>query len=81
MPRFHDRTITCYGSRPSTTRLATEDDGPTLLELLHRYEPVRIEQGHLLMKVVPDAPEAELKPLSRRTFKFRGICPGAPRQH
>jgi hypothetical protein len=56
-------------------RLATEDDGLTLLELLHRYEPLRIEQGHVLMKVVPDAIEPELRPLSRRTFKFGEFVP------
>ncbi len=56
-------------------RLAAQDDGLTMLEILSHYQPVLIERGHLLLRL-QDAPQAtEPKLLSRRTFKFGEYVP------
>ncbi len=56
-------------------RLATQDDGLTLLEILHHYQPLLIEQGHVLMKEEADPEPVELRPLSHHTFRFGEFVP------
>lgn len=51
-------------------RLGTQDDGPTLIEILSHYRPTLIERGHLLLKLADEPQPAELQPLSRLTVHF-----------
>lgn len=56
-------------------RLAAQDDGPALLELLHHYRPILIEREHVLMEEMEDPSPAELRFHSRRTFAFSEFVP------
>ncbi len=56
-------------------RLAAQDDGLTMLEILSHYQPVLIERGHLLLRL-QDAPQpTEPKLLAQRTFRFGEFVP------
>jgi hypothetical protein len=56
-------------------RLAAQDDGLTLLEILHHYQPLFIERDHLLLKAMPAPVAAEPRHLARRTFQFSEFVP------
>ncbi|GAB1487931.1 hypothetical protein MASR2M8_03730 [Opitutaceae bacterium] len=51
-------------------RLATQDDGLALLELLHGYRPLLRERGYLLLSRVDDEPAPQPEPLARTKFRF-----------
>lgn len=61
-----------YLVRPGTIddRLAAQDDGLSLLELLHGYRPELIEQNLLLMRATSAGIAPAARPLARQTFKF-----------
>lgn len=56
-------------------RLAAQDDGLTLREILSHYQPVLIERGHLLLRLQDQPQTAEPRLLSRRTFRFGEFVP------
>jgi hypothetical protein len=51
-------------------RFAAQDDGLALLELVQRYQPVRQEDGYLLLRATADRPAVEPVPLARQVFRF-----------
>ncbi len=56
-------------------RLAAQDDGLTMREILSHYQPVLIERGHLLLKLQDQPQTTEPRLLSRQTFHFGEFVP------
>jgi hypothetical protein len=56
-------------------RFLPQDDGLALLDLLHLYHPVLMEQNHLLMRAIPGAGPPEPRLVDRRTFQIGETIP------
>lgn len=56
-------------------RFLPQDDGLALLDLLHLYHPVLMEQNHLLMRAIPGAVPPESRLVDRKTFQIGETIP------
>ena len=55
---------------PIDQHLGAQEDGLTLLELIARYQPVRSEDGYLLLRETPGADGPGQAPLASQSFAF-----------
>lgn len=55
---------------PLDDHLGPQEDGLTLLELISRYRPVRLEEGYLLLQESPGSAGPPLTPLTEQSFGF-----------
>ncbi len=55
---------------PLDDHLGPQEDGLTLLEIISRYRPLRLEEGYLLLQESPGSSEPQLTPLAKQSFGF-----------